>query len=142
MKHQALLFLAIIPICLFLVTIATPAYAAESANEILTKVNQYRASYGLAAVRTDPLTCNFAATRAKEISDEFTHNGFYDRAKSKSMPYHHYKLVTENLARTPNHNAVEMWIKSPKHAANMRKDTPLVCVESYGDYYAYEGLAI
>lgn len=142
MKHRTLLFLAVITICLFLVTIATPVYAAESTDEILTKINQYRASYGLPEVRTDPLTCSFAAMRAKEISNEFTHDGFYNRIKDKSMPYPQYKLATENLAQAPHQNAVEMWIQSPKHAANMRKDTPLVCVESYGNYYAYEGLAI
>lgn len=117
-----------------------PAFADN--QEIITQINQFRASKNIPAVQADPLTCSFAALRVKEISTDFTHNGFYDRAKSKSMPYPRYKLATENLARTSKHNAVEMWIKSPKHAANMLKNTPVVCVESYGDYYAYEGLAI
>lgn len=107
---------------------------------IMNAINQYRRSKGLPQVTTDPYTCSFAAIRAREISTGFNHDGFTNRINSKTLPYPSYHLVTENLASTPNYqNVVNLWINSPGHAANMQKDTPFVCVENYGNYYAYEG---
>ena len=106
----------------------------------MNAINDYRRSQGLSEVRTDSNTCNFAKIRAQEITNGFNHDGFNNRISSKTLPYPGYQLVTENLARNSNYkNVVQSWINSPGHAENMRKDTPFVCVESSGDYYAYEG---
>ena len=107
---------------------------------IMSKINDYRHSLGLSSVQIDSNTCNFASTRAKEISSGFNHDGFTNRINSHSLPYPSYHMVTENIAETPNYQDVEtMWQNSPGHAENMRADTPYVCVESYGNFYAYEG---
>lgn len=126
----------------FLFLVPTPALATQDETSyIIAQVNEYRQSKGLPPVRTDPNTCNFAGTRAAEISSDFSHTGFYERVKSRTLPYPGYRRVTENLARTYRgyQNVVRMWINSPTHAANMEKDTPLVCVKSSGNFYAYEG---
>lgn len=117
-----------------------PVFASYTEYDLLAAINSYRQSKGLAAIRTDPLTCSFAKLRAQEVSGNFSHTEFYNRVKGKTLPYPHYKQVTENLAWAPSgQNPVNMWINSPSHAANMLKNTPFVCVGNFGDYYAYEG---
>ncbi len=111
-----------------------------SSNNLLDKINTYRKSQGLGPVATNPLTCDFAQVRAQEISSNFNHDGFNQRLASHNLPYKSYSLVTENIAETSSNNPIEMWIASPGHAANMRADTPFVCVMQFGNYYAYEGL--
>lgn len=118
------------------------SYAAKTSADLLAEINQFRASYGLPSVKSNPLVCTFSATRAREITKDFSHDGFSERVNKKSMPYPPYKLVIENLARTKRENAVELWTKSPAHAANLLKDIQFVCVERYGYYYAFEGLTI
>jgi uncharacterized protein YkwD len=107
---------------------------------IMNAINEYRRSRGLSEVKTDPYTCSFAKERAREISVYFNHDGFSQRVANKSLPYPGYSLITENIAMTSDYKrVVELWINSKGHAENMQKDTPFVCVESYGNYYAYEG---
>lgn len=132
-----------------LTAINTTAVTAIPKQTVLTEdpitfmmnaINSYRKSRGLYEVKTDSNTCNFARTRAQEISTNFSHEGFYNRINNKTLPYPSYSMVTENLALNDNYkNVVNAWINSPGHAANMEKDTPFVCVQSYGNYYAYEG---
>lgn len=106
----------------------------------MNAINNYRKSQGLSQVSTNAQTCNFAKIRAREISTNFSHDGFRSRINSKTLPYPSYHVVTENIARNSNYkNVVSSWINSSGHAANMRKDTPYVCVEGYGNFWAYEG---
>jgi uncharacterized protein YkwD len=119
--------------------------AAPSSNEkrdfIMQAINEYRKSLGLSSVQVSTETCGFAKIRAKEISTSFTHDGFESRIQSDTIPYHSWSSITENIAMTSNYkDVVTMWINSPGHAANMQKNTPYVCVEDYGNYYAYEGM--
>lgn len=107
---------------------------------IMQAINQYRMSLGLNSVSTNDATCNFAKIRAQEIASNFSHDGFTQRIQNHTLPYSNYSLVTENIAETANYQeVVAMWKNSPGHAANMRANTPFVCVENYGNYYAYEG---
>lgn len=106
---------------------------------IMNAINNYRKSSGLPSVSTDLYTCNFANTRAQEISSNFNHDGFTNRMNSKTLPYPSYSYVTENLAMSSDYkNAVNMWINSSVHVANLRADTPYACVGINGNYYAYE----
>lgn len=108
---------------------------------ILNGVNQYRASLGLSPVQASAQTCAFAAVRAKEISNGFNHNGFYERVNNHTIPYSWWAHATENIAEAPNYQEVAtLWKNSPEHAANMRDNTPYVCIEQYGNFYAYEGM--
>ena len=106
----------------------------------MNAINDYRHQNGLSDVHTERYTCDFAKTRSQEIVANFNHDGFTKRMESKTLPYPGYTQITENIAMTSDyHQVVQMWINSPGHAENMRKDTPSVCVASSGDYYAYEG---
>lgn len=107
---------------------------------IMNAINDYRRSLGLGPFQTDPYTCSFAKIRAQEISTNFSHEGFTQRLNNHNFPFPEYSYITENIAVTPNYkDVVNLWINSPAHAANMQKDTPFVCVQNYGNYYAYEG---
>lgn len=122
-----------------------PPQSAQSTSDpiqsfIMQKINDYRASLGLSSVKIDPYTCNFAKDRAQEITTGFNHDGFNNRINNHTLPYPSYHEVTENIAMTSDYTeVVTMWINSPGHAENMRQDTPYVCVERSGNYYAYEG---
>ncbi len=108
---------------------------------IMQEINKFRASSGLSSVKTSKETCDFAKTRAQEISISFNHNGFNNRLKNHTVPYAHWTKITENIAKTSNYkNVVSLWAKSSGHAANMRADMPFVCVAQYGNFYAYEGM--
>ena len=107
---------------------------------LLNQVNQYRVQNGLRTVIENDTVCAFARVRVAEVRQNFDHNGFEDRIKSGTLPYPGYARVTENLAKTSEpENVVPMWINSPGHAANMREDTPYVCIVASGEYYVYEG---
>ncbi len=107
---------------------------------IMNEINKYRETQGKPSVTPDSHSCDFAKLRAEEISKNFDHAGFNSRAASRTMPYPPYEYINENIAMTSDYKrVVELWRNSPGHAENMRADTPIVCVESYGDYYAYEG---
>lgn len=108
---------------------------------IMNEINKYRASQGLSEVKTSTETCDFAAIRAKEIVTNFNHDGFQQRIDAKTIPYKSWTKITENIAMTSDYTqVVTMWKNSPGHAANMRADTPYVCVRNDGSYYAYEGM--
>ncbi len=109
-------------------------------SDLLSQVNDYRKSQGLSPVVSNSDTCSFARLRAQEISADFSHAGFTNRVNNHTLPYSYHE-VTENIAMNSNSNdVVSEWIKSPGHAENMRKNTPYVCIEKYGEYYVYEGL--
>lgn len=122
-------------------TIKKPLPVGENnSGTIIAGINAYRQSKGLSAVATDQHTCAFARTRAGEIAGNFSHDGFTQRIQNKTIPYPSYSKITENIAQTKDpQKVVSLWINSPSHAKNMEADTPYVCVESSGTYYAYEG---
>lgn len=112
----------------------TPVKNTSTSDYLLRKVNEYRKSLGLYEVASDSNTCEFAAKRAQEVSVNFNHDGF------SNFPYPKYSRVTENIAMDENYtDVVNQWINSSVHAEIMRQDTPYVCIQSVGNYYAYEG---
>lgn len=122
----------------------TPSPLTPSSDEvksyIMSAINDYRRSQGLSEVKTDPYTCDFAKVRAEEISKSFSHSGFNARVQNKTLPYPSYSTVTENIAMNSDYKkVVSAWINSSGHAANMRANTPNVCVEKFNNFYAYEG---
>lgn len=108
---------------------------------ILNGVNEYRTSLGLTPVQSSAETCAFAATRAGEIAKGFTHDGFYNRVNNHTIPYAQWSHAVENIAQAPDYKeVVTLWKNSPAHAANMRDNTPYVCIMQHDSYYAYEGM--
>jgi uncharacterized protein YkwD len=121
-------------------TVPKKSEVAQSGGSFISQINAYRAQNGLGPVSTNSEVCSFAAIRAQEIASDFSHNGFTNRINSKTLPYSSYHEVTENIAMNSDASQiVTMWINSPGHAENMRKDTPYVCVAQSGNYFAYEG---
>lgn len=119
---------------------SAPANYGDQTSYFLEQINDYRRSQGLSSVRPEPNTCSFAVSRTQEIISAFNHDGFTGRINNKTLPYPNYHFVTENIARNSNYQeVVKEWINSPGHAANMRADTPFVCVKSSGNFYVYEG---
>lgn len=113
----------------------------ETASYLLHAVNDYRSSQGLGLVQANAQLCAFAALRAKEITSSFSHDGFNNRTSSHTLPYTRWSRATENIAEAPDYRqVVTLWANSPSHAANMRDNTPFVCIKQYGNYYAYEGM--
>jgi uncharacterized protein YkwD len=120
-----------------------PGVLSEHEQLFIDQINAYRQSLGLSSVKTNEQTCSFAKMRAQEIATDFSHTGFFARVKTNTLPYTSYALVTENIAEAPDYQTIiKLWKNSPEHAANMRSDTPYVCVEQYENYYAYEGLRV
>lgn len=118
----------------------TPTITTSVTDYLLDQVNAYRKTQGLSSVSSNSETCAFAETRVKEIASSFNHDGFTNRINSHTLPYPGYHEVTENIAMNSNYrDVVSSWIKSLGHAANMRADTPYVCIAQSGNYYAYEG---
>jgi len=114
---------------------------SDVSSYILQGVNDYRASMGLSPVQSSQETCDFAAIRAQEIANGFNHDGFYNRVNNHTIPYSQWSHATENIAQAPDYKeVVTLWKNSPEHAANMRDNTPYVCIEQYQSYYAYEGM--
>jgi len=114
---------------------------SEVSAYILKGVNEYRASLGLSPVQSSPQTCAFATTRAQEIASGFNHDGFYNRVNKHTLPYDSWSHAVENIAQAPDYKeVVTLWKNSPGHAANMRDNTPYVCIQQYQSYYAYEGM--
>ncbi len=114
---------------------------SDVSSYLLNGVNQYRASLGLAPVQASAQTCAFAQIRADEIVNNFNHDGFYNRVNDHMIPYSQWAHATENIAEAPDYKkVVNLWENSPEHAANMRDNTPYVCIMQSGAYYAYEGM--
>jgi uncharacterized protein YkwD len=114
---------------------------SDVSTYILKGVNEYRTSLGLSPVTNNQETCSFATIRAQEIANGFNHDGFYNRVNSHTIPYAKWSHAVENIAQAPDYKeVVTLWKNSPGHAANMRDNTPYVCIMQSGSYYAYEGM--
>lgn len=113
----------------------------EVTNYIMRQINAYRVSQNLSPVQVSEETCNFAKIRAQEIATNYSHDGFNARIENGTVPYEYWTKATENIARAPSYKQVfSLWEHSPPHAANMRADTPYVCVIQNGKYFAYVGM--
>lgn len=121
---------------------STPtAQTSEIADFLLSKVNEYRATFGLPPVHANGGVCTFAAIRAQEISKQFNHDGFNSRVDNHTIPYTKWSRATENIAEAVDYKQViNLWAHSPQHAANMRDNTPYVCIVQSRNFYAYEGM--
>lgn len=113
----------------------------STGNSLIDSINEYRLTKGRSQISPGGSTCDFATTRASEISSDFSHNGFTSRRDSGSLPYPSYSNVVENIAMTSDGNsAVEMWKASPTHDANLQSDITYGCIANSGSYFVFEGL--
>jgi len=92
-----------------------------TADELNSALNNYRVSHGLNALRIDGTLCAIAGERAREISQNFSHDGFEAAVERHNLE----KSAGENIASGPL-TAVQFvewsWDKSAGHRANMLSD--------------------
>ena len=92
-----------------------------TADELNVALNNYRVSHGLNALTIDDTLCSIAKERAREISQNFSHDGFEAAVERHNLQ----KSAGENIASGPL-TAVQFvewsWDKSPGHKANMLSD--------------------
>ena len=117
-------------------------YPYKTTVDLLQQVNSFRVGKGLSPLTANPETCFFAKTRVHEISSNFSHDGFYQRIDSKTLPYPSWSEVAENIAVNPDPTqVVPGWINSPGHNENLSKNVPFGCVVNTGHYYVFEAWA-
>jgi len=92
-----------------------------NADELNSALNNYRVAHGLNALKIDGTLCAIAGERAREISQNFSHDGFEAAAERHNLQ----KSAGENIVSGPL-TAVQFvewsWDKSPGHRANMLSD--------------------
>lgn len=92
------------------------------ADELNIAQNNYRTGHGLNTLNINLGLCRIAASRAKEIANSFSHDGFEDAVDSSGLGFGSYG---ENIASGPLSATkfVEWsWDRSPGHKANMLGD--------------------
>lgn len=131
----------------------SPIYMAQSTTTLAsiekavhTQVNQYRASQGLPALTLDSRISEQARLHSQNMASgavPFGHDGFQQRiqAIAKVIPY---SAAAENVAYNqgysdPATQAVQGWLKSPGHLANIKGNYGLtgigVAKKANGAYY-------
>lgn len=107
-----------------------------SVDELNVAVNNYRVSHGLNALSIDATLCAIAGERAREISQNFSHDGFEAAVERHDLQ----KSAGENIASGPL-TAVQFvewsWDKSPGHKANMLADWAEGCGGVFDRFAVY-----
>ena len=107
-----------------------------TADELNSTLNNYRVAHGLNALRIDGTLCAIAGERAREISQNFSHDGFEAAVEKHNLQ----KSAGENIASGPL-TAVQFvewsWDKSPGHKANMLSDWTEGCGGVFDRFAVY-----
>lgn len=103
---------------------------------MLDRINEYRLSLGFPPYATHDAVCAFAQVRVREISSDFSHNGFNSRMGSGTLPYPSFSYAAENIADVSSFEAaLDIWKNSPTHNQNLLSDSPYACVAGIGRYF-------
>lgn len=124
--------------------------ASELELKVHSLVNEYRSSKNLPALTMNQLILDIAREHSKDMADgtvPFSHEGFADRAERISEQLD-TSGVAENVAynygySNPGEIAVEGWIESAGHRANMEGSynvTGIGIVENNDGYYYFTQL--
>lgn len=107
-------------------------------SELNSAQNAYRVSHGLNTLTINDGLCKIAATRAKEISTNFSHDGFESAVERSGIT--DKSAFGENIASGPLsavHFIEWSWDKSPGHQANMLGDWSDGCAGVYDRYTVF-----
>ncbi|MGH1397087.1 MAG: CAP domain-containing protein [Trichormus sp.] len=103
--------------------------AASIEQAVFDQINQYRASQNLPALTRNSAIDEQARTHSQNMASgqvPFSHQGADQRFKATGIPY---KTASENVAynqdRDPATSAVQSWLQSPGHLANINSNTNL-----------------
>lgn len=109
-------------------------------GRLFNLVNEYRSKNGLNQLLWYLPLCDFAKARSQQVKDDWSHDGYQKEATEGDL----YKSICpecdrtgENLAKDfPNENAaIQGWIKSPSHKANLDGNWDWACAMYYSNNY-------
>ncbi|MBD2301959.1 CAP domain-containing protein [Nostoc sp. FACHB-190] len=128
------------------IQLAQTVNTAKLEAEVFTQINQYRASLGLPALTRNSTIDNQARTHSQNMAQgrvAFGHDGFGARIQAIAVTIP-YSAAAENVAynqgySNPATQAVQGWLRSPGHLANIKGNYNLtgvgVAVNSRGAVY-------
>jgi uncharacterized protein YkwD len=132
--------------------LAQASLLTEMEQEILRRINQHRASKGLPALAWSSDVANQARSHSRNMAKKivsFGHQGFPERSKAINNSLQS-RSTAENVAwvasrRDPAGQAVEAWLKSPKHLQNIEGNFSMtgigISLSSSGEYYFTQDFA-
>lgn len=128
----------------------TPTYAPTStpiekvetslnSSIIFSQVNTYRQSQGLSTLSEHDALCSLALIRAKDSVSDWSHNGFFAKAKVVQDNYG-FAEVVENLVKDYSEmEVVPAWLDSPTHKRNLDVNLKYGCIRCYQMNCAFIG---
>lgn len=104
---------------------ASSINTATLEQSVFNQINNYRATQGLPALTRNAAIDNQARIHSQNMANgtvPFGHTGFPERVKAIGIPY---RAAGENVAYNQGYSdpatiAVQGWLKSPGHLANIR----------------------
>ena len=116
-------------------------YTNITPEAIIAAINNDRVSNGLETVSADPVLMSYAATRAREISTNFSHDNF-DATEGSYRAQYGYGYLSENILMTSLSNQTAETIEaafmgSSGHRTNILTSLHNVC--GVGVYQAADG---
>jgi uncharacterized protein YkwD len=124
----------------------SPSPYAELEQAVHAQINQYRSEQGLPPLEFNPKISEIARQHSQAMAAgqvPFSHDGFEQRGQAIAREIR-YRSVAENVAYNqgfadPVTQAVEGWIESPGHLANIQGDFDMTGVgviqNEQGEYY-------
>ena len=106
-------------------------------DELNAAQNEYRRDQGLNTLGIEAALCTVAEQRAKEISTNFSHDGFEAAIDRNGV---NRSAVGENIASGPLsgvHFVQWAWDRSPGHRENMLRDWNAGCGGVYGKFAVF-----
>ena len=99
---------------------------ATNLNDV---VNQYRSSIGLPKLSTRADLCNLSKDRLNEVIVDFNHDGFRRRIDAGVFSALGFTAFAENIWQGNGYpkSALESWVNSPGHKANLEGDYQYGC---------------
>ena len=106
-------------------------------GELNSAQNEYRRDQGLNTLGIDAALCTVASQRAKDISTNFSHDGFEAAIDRNGV---NRSAIGENIASGPLsgvHFVQWAWDRSPGHRENMLRDWSVGCGGVYGKFAVF-----
>lgn len=131
---------------------AEASLKSEMEQNILRRINRHRASKGLPALAWSSDIAHEARSHSRNMAKKivgFGHQGFEKRSKAINNSTQS-RATAENVARIasrrdPVGQAVEAWLKSPKHLQNIEGNFNLtgigISISANGEYYFTQDFA-
>jgi hypothetical protein len=103
---------------------STPALSQE---KLWSLIQNWRRENNLKPYIKDENLCKFAEGRLLEVADDWSHEGY--REKARTM-LNGYSMTAENLVKDFNseYSALNAWLNSPSHLGSLKREYTYSCV--------------